>query len=128
MDIGLKEEDQKKDEEVLLKESNRSEPTGEGEGAGIHIDIFKSWCKGCGICVAFCPVGVLGKDEMGYPYVKDLGKCINCGWCEVRCPDFAITVEERGKVKEKVKAEDKAKAEDKDKAKRGVEEKDEKGN
>ncbi len=65
------------------------------------IDIFKAWCKACGICVAFCPTGVLAKDEGGYPYVKDLEKCINCGWCEVRCPDFAITVETRTKEKKR---------------------------
>jgi len=57
------------------------------------IDIYKAWCKACGICVAFCPTGVLAKDEAGNPYVKDIEKCINCGWCEIRCPDFAITVE-----------------------------------
>jgi 2-oxoglutarate ferredoxin oxidoreductase subunit delta len=56
------------------------------------IDIFKAWCKGCGICAAFCPTGVLAMNEAGRPYVKDISKCINCGWCEIRCPDFAITV------------------------------------
>ncbi len=61
------------------------------------IDIYRAWCKGCGICVAFCPTGALGKDEAGYPYVKDAEKCMHCGWCEVRCPDFAITVEKKTK-------------------------------
>jgi 2-oxoglutarate ferredoxin oxidoreductase subunit delta len=63
------------------------------------IDIYKAWCKACGICVAFCPTGALAKDEAGYPYVKDIEKCINCGWCELRCPDFAITVETKTKGK-----------------------------
>jgi 2-oxoglutarate ferredoxin oxidoreductase subunit delta len=49
--------------------------------------------------VAFCPTGVLARDESGYPYVKDIEKCINCGWCEIRCPDFAITVEKKTKEK-----------------------------
>jgi 2-oxoglutarate ferredoxin oxidoreductase subunit delta len=66
------------------------------------IDIFRAWCKACGICVAFCPTGALAKDEAGYPYVSDIGKCINCGWCEIRCPDFAITVERRAKGKKRV--------------------------
>lgn len=61
------------------------------------IDIFRAWCKGCGICAAFCPKGVLAVDEAGYPYVKDLDACTGCGWCEIRCPDFAITVESRRK-------------------------------
>ena len=61
------------------------------------IDIFKAWCKACGICVAFCPREVLAIDEEGYPFVKDLDACTGCGWCEIRCPDFAITVETRRK-------------------------------
>lgn len=65
------------------------------------IDIYKAWCKACGICVAFCPTGVLAIDEGGYPYVKDSEKCINCGWCEIRCPDFAITVGKKTKDREK---------------------------
>jgi 2-oxoglutarate ferredoxin oxidoreductase subunit delta len=66
------------------------------------IDIFKAWCKACGICVAFCPTGALAKDEAGNPYVKDIEKCINCGWCEIRCPDFAITVETKTKGKKRI--------------------------
>ena len=61
------------------------------------IDIFKAWCKACGICVAFCPKGVLAIDEEGYPFVEDLNACTGCGWCEIRCPDFAIMVESRKK-------------------------------
>ncbi|MCX5803071.1 MAG: 4Fe-4S dicluster domain-containing protein [Proteobacteria bacterium] len=74
-----------------------------------NIDIYKAWCKACGICVAFCPAGALARDEAGYPYVKEIEKCINCGWCEIRCPDFAITVEQKKKhekgVREKVEKE-----------------------
>jgi 2-oxoglutarate ferredoxin oxidoreductase subunit delta len=81
-------------------------PEGSGETAPVEqpkpkrprvrrIDIFRAWCKGCGICVAFCPRGVLAIDEDGYPFVKDLDACIGCGWCEIRCPDFAITVERK---------------------------------
>ncbi len=61
----------------------------------LYIDIFKAWCKGCGICVAFCPKKALALDEAGYPYVKDADACASCGLCELRCPDFAITVEEK---------------------------------
>ncbi len=58
----------------------------------IAIDVFKAWCKGCGICVAFCPKGVLAQDEDGHAYAKNLDACIACLQCELRCPDFAITV------------------------------------
>jgi Pyruvate/2-oxoacid:ferredoxin oxidoreductase delta subunit len=30
------------------------------------IDIYKAWCKGCGICPALCSTGVLAKGEAGY--------------------------------------------------------------
>ena len=56
------------------------------------IEIYKSWCKRCGICVAFCPAGVLDQDESGAPYVKDLDRCTGCQLCQLRCPDFAINV------------------------------------
>ncbi len=75
-----------------------------------HIDIYKAWCKGCGICTAFCPTGALARDEAGFPYVKDSDKCINCGWCEIRCPDFAIRVQgkkNRTKTGEKLEEEGK---------------------
>ena len=49
-------------------------------------------CKGCGICVHFCPKAVLELDELGKIYVKDIDKCIACGQCELRCPDFAVKV------------------------------------
>ena len=57
-----------------------------------QIDIFRAWCKCCGICIGFCPEEVLAQDAFGYPYAKKTESCIGCKWCELRCPDFAITV------------------------------------
>lgn len=51
------------------------------------------WCKGCGICVAFCPKKILGlKNEK--IEILDIDNCIKCGQCELRCPDYAIYLEE----------------------------------
>jgi 2-oxoglutarate ferredoxin oxidoreductase subunit delta len=77
-----------------------------------RIDIYKAWCKACGICVAFCPTGTLAKDETGSPYVEDINKCISCGWCEIRCPDFAITVEK--KEKDRKRADERGEEEEPD--------------
>ncbi|MCF6462059.1 4Fe-4S binding protein [Clostridium sp. Cult1] len=53
------------------------------------LNVEKELCKGCGICVAFCPKDVLAiKDEK--VVIKDLDSCIQCGQCELRCPDYAI--------------------------------------
>jgi 2-oxoglutarate ferredoxin oxidoreductase subunit delta len=53
--------------------------------------IRNEWCKGCGLCVAFCPRGVLAlnmsKVDVQYPE-----NCIRCGLCQQICPDYAIYV------------------------------------
>ncbi|MBM4399833.1 MAG: 4Fe-4S binding protein [Candidatus Cloacimonetes bacterium] len=53
--------------------------------------IYYNWCKKCGICVAFCPTGCLGRKPDGSPYVANPDKCIHCETCDRLCPDFAIT-------------------------------------
>jgi len=53
-----------------------------------------SWCKGCGICVSFCPKQVLGLEQGRIVILKE-NDCIYCKMCELRCPDFAIYIEER---------------------------------
>jgi 2-oxoglutarate ferredoxin oxidoreductase subunit delta len=67
------------------------------------IEIYKSWCKRCGICVAFCPAEVLAQDESGVVHVKDPERCTGCLSCEFRCPDFAIHVRPPKKKVEKGK-------------------------
>ena len=57
-----------------------------------QVEIYRGWCKKCGICVAFCPHDVLDTGEDGYPFVKDPERCTGCDLCEIRCPDFAIVV------------------------------------
>jgi len=57
-----------------------------------EIDIFLGWCKSCGICVSFCPRSCLGQGEDGSPVIMHSDQCNGCGWCEIHCPDFAISV------------------------------------
>ncbi|MDN5348370.1 MAG: 2-oxoglutarate ferredoxin oxidoreductase subunit delta [Clostridia bacterium] len=58
--------------------------------------INSDWCKGCGICIAFCPRKVLGTGPEGKPEVIRPEACTACGLCELRCPDYAIEVLEQG--------------------------------
>ena len=55
--------------------------------------INQEWCKGCGICIEYCPKKILvakGLDQKAR--VTDESLCINCKMCEVHCPDFAIEI------------------------------------
>ena len=60
------------------------------------VHIVEERCKGCGYCVAYCPRGVLETSSRynvkGYhpPEVKHPESCVNCHYCEIICPDFAI--------------------------------------
>lgn len=56
------------------------------------VEIYRAWCKKCGICISFCPQQILEVDETSYPIVKNAEKCTLCKLCEIRCPDFAIVV------------------------------------
>jgi len=64
-------------------------------GKHFEIDIFRDWCKSCGICAAFCPRECIMLDDEGVPTKVDSNRCTGCGWCELHCPDFAISVHQR---------------------------------
>ena len=67
------------------------------------LTINADWCKGCGICAAFCPKKALRL--VGEKVVAALDLCILCGMCELYCPDLAISIDksaERRKAGEDV--------------------------
>ena len=57
-----------------------------------EVHVFDNWCKGCGLCIEFCPNGVLvlGLDNRPKPIYPE--NCTACRWCELHCPDFAIFI------------------------------------
>jgi 2-oxoglutarate ferredoxin oxidoreductase subunit delta len=62
------------------------------------VVIDRDRCKGCGMCIAFCPEHVLDysddSNRNGYRIVcmKDPERCIGCAFCAQACPDIAIEV------------------------------------
>jgi 2-oxoglutarate ferredoxin oxidoreductase subunit delta len=58
-----------------------------------ELKINQAWCKGCGICVAFCPKDALELVN-GKAQLKENHQCIMCGLCELRCPDYAIYIDD----------------------------------
>ena len=66
--------------------------------ASVKFDEEK--CKGCGLCVIFCPKKTLRLapariNAKGYhpAECEDMDKCIGCASCARMCPDVVITVE-----------------------------------
>lgn len=61
----------------------------------IVIDIER--CKGCEVCIAACPNGVIAMSKKvnskGYHFLEKVNdECIGCANCAIVCPDGVITV------------------------------------
>ena len=62
------------------------------------IEIDEDLCKGCDICISFCPLKVLETSDKinrkGYyvPVAANEDDCVGCRLCELLCPEFAIMV------------------------------------
>lgn len=57
------------------------------------VIVYATWCKGCQICVEFCPTKVLAMHPSGnHPIVVAEEKCTACHFCDTHCPDLAILV------------------------------------
>ena len=58
-----------------------------------EVFIFAKWCKGCHICVEFCPTQVFEFDkEKNTPIIVAPENCTGCHFCDTHCPDLAIVV------------------------------------
>ncbi|HEY0868089.1 MAG TPA: FAD-dependent oxidoreductase [Fimbriimonas sp.] len=57
-----------------------------------YLGLTKTLCKGCLLCVQSCPTEILYLDAKSKIDVTDIDRCVFCGMCEARCPDFAIWI------------------------------------
>lgn len=70
-----------------------SETARKRKGPRGKVIVFGKWCKGCGICVEFCPTHVFAFDGDDQLVVAKPENCTACHWCDTHCPDMAIVVE-----------------------------------
>ena len=84
-----------------------SEERGAGVAAGAepvapYVEVVPDLCKGCSLCVVFCPPQVLSLSSQinvqGYHPAKYSGSgCTGCGLCFYACPEpGSIRVVKRG--------------------------------
>ena len=63
-----------------------------------RIEIDQERCKGCEVCISFCPLKLIGQadklNSAGYlpAAFLDQGKCTGCTNCATVCPEVAIEV------------------------------------
>lgn len=63
-----------------------------------EVRILRQYCKGCGLCVAVCPVKCLRMSEdvteagVQPAEVVETVECTGCLQCHTVCPDAAIEV------------------------------------
>ena len=72
-----------------------------GKKGSWRVAINGELCKGCNICIEFCPTDVFDNSDRlnrkGYyvPLVAKEEECTGCRVCDLMCPEFAIVVTEQ---------------------------------
>ncbi len=62
------------------------------------VSINKDKCKGCLLCISFCPKGAIKKskaiNKLGVNFVEfqDNDACLGCMMCALICPDCCIEI------------------------------------
>ncbi len=62
------------------------------------LEIHEEICKGCGLCINFCPRSLITLAEhlnsKGFhpAVLKEPEKCNACTLCAIMCPDMAIEI------------------------------------
>jgi pyruvate ferredoxin oxidoreductase gamma subunit len=85
--------------ELTAEGTEHSAPVVHGEATSLEVRtglwrVFRpvidlDHCTKCGICMAYCPDGVIGADRDGWPVI-DYEHCKGCMVCVVQCPTHTI--------------------------------------
>ena len=71
----------------------------------LEMAVNYDWCKGCGICISFCPKDCFDISSIGQPLMNRLAVCTKCMQCVFRCPDYCITIVETANAPEEAVCE-----------------------
>jgi 2-oxoglutarate ferredoxin oxidoreductase subunit delta len=93
------------EQRAAVKKFLKEEPLCVTTPKGHRFTLIKRFCKGCRICVDFCPTGTLDLDDRFKITIAHPEKCIGCRMCEMRCPDMAIYVKKSERAPEPVVSE-----------------------
>jgi len=72
----------------------------ESKATYYEVKIDKNKCKGCQLCIFYCPTkhlelsSDLNKKGVTFAKIKKDSKCIGCGFCFYLCPEVCIEVYE----------------------------------
>lgn len=81
---------------LMTQNKQQKNPVKEKAGKKYSVTIIEDRCKGCKLCVTYCPTGTLEMSKetnpKGYyvPVIVDISTCKGCNLCSKYCPDFAI--------------------------------------
>ncbi len=53
---------------------------------------YRGWCKGRDLCIKSCPNSILALADDDRIEVTDVSRCVFCGICVMRCPDFVFSL------------------------------------
>ncbi|MHB8190616.1 MAG: 4Fe-4S binding protein [Ferrimicrobium sp.] len=62
------------------------------EQGSSSLTVRRAYCKGCKLCIEACPSSILELNANDTIYVTDIDKCVFCGACAGRCPDFVFVL------------------------------------
>ncbi len=94
---NAKSRSEKEPERVNGKSTSTASKAKEKERNKHTVVFYLKWCKSCGLCSAFCLKQIIQTDKTGLPFIakEDMDSCTGCRFCEIHCPDFAITIQNR---------------------------------